>query len=155
MHRFILSFVVAVAIARWAARRPRRRLRWIYALAAALEAQRLGLDVVLVCKRKAGRSGYLFFGAPNQRSTAQPPRDFYLYFLQPFDPPYFKDEKRPDEVFFRLKHRDDDFEQALKLYAGAREQATTSSGSSEISSGWCRMMSPQNIVVRPRSATSF
>ena len=37
-------------------------------------------------ERKAGRSGYLFFGAPNERSTAQPPRDFYLYFLPPFEP---------------------------------------------------------------------
>jgi len=82
-------------------------------------------------ERKAGRSGYLFFGAPNQRSTAQPPRYFYLYFLQPFDPPYFKDEKRPDEVFFRLKHRDDDFDRVLKLYAGAREQAATASGSNK------------------------
>jgi hypothetical protein len=34
-------------------------------------------------ERKAGRSGYLFFGAPNERSTAQPPRDFYIYFIQP------------------------------------------------------------------------
>ncbi len=82
-------------------------------------------------ERKAGRSGYLFFGAPNQRSTAQPPRDFYLYFLQPFDPPYFKDEKKPDEVFLRLKSRDDDFDKALKLYAGAREQASTASGSNK------------------------
>ena len=79
-------------------------------------------------ERKSERSGYLFYGAPNERSTAQPPRDFYLYFLQPHDPPYFKDEKKPDEVFFRLKHRDDAFEDALKLYAGAREQATTASG---------------------------
>ena len=74
-------------------------------------------------ERKAGRSGYLFFGAPNERSTAQPPRDFYLYFLQPFEPPYFKDEKKADEVFFRLKHRDDAFDRRCKLYAGAREQA--------------------------------
>jgi len=82
-------------------------------------------------ERKAGRSGYLFFGAPNERSTAQPPRDFYLYFLQPFDPPYFKDEKKADEVFFRLKSRDDDFDRTLKLYAGAREQASTASGSNK------------------------
>ena len=54
-------------------------------------------------ERHAGRSGYLFFGAPNERSTAQPERDFYLYFLQPFDAPYFKDEKKADEVFFKLK----------------------------------------------------
>jgi energy-coupling factor transporter ATP-binding protein EcfA2 len=39
-------------------------------------------------ERKSERSGYLFFGAPNERSTAQPPRDFYLYFLQPHDAPY-------------------------------------------------------------------
>ena len=79
-------------------------------------------------ERKVGRSGYLFFGAPNERSNTQPPRDFYLYFLQPFDAPYFKDEKKADEVFFRLKNRDDAFERALKLYAGAREQAATASG---------------------------
>ena len=34
--------------------------------------------------RKASRQGYLFFGPPNERSTAVPPRDFYLYFVQPF-----------------------------------------------------------------------
>jgi len=82
-------------------------------------------------ERKAGRDGYLFFGAPNERSTAQPVRDFYLYFVQPFEAPYFKDEKRPDEVFFRLKQKDDVFDKALKLYAGAREQATTASGSNK------------------------
>ena len=79
-------------------------------------------------ERRAGRSGYLFFGAPNERSTAQPPRDFYLYFLQPFDAPYFKNEKRADEVFFKLKDRDATFDRALSLYAGAREQAAASSG---------------------------
>jgi hypothetical protein len=32
-------------------------------------------------ERKAARIGYLFFGAPNERSTAVPQRDFYLYFI--------------------------------------------------------------------------
>jgi len=82
-------------------------------------------------ERRAGRSGYLFFGAPNERSTAQPPRDFYLYFLQPFDAPYFKDEKKADEVFFKLKDRDDTFDRTLRLYAGAREQAAAASGSNK------------------------
>ena len=82
-------------------------------------------------ERRAGRSGYLFFGAPNERSTAQPPRDFYLYFLQPFDAPYFKDEKKADEVFFKLKDRDAMFDRALSLYAGAHEQAVASSGSNK------------------------
>ena len=82
-------------------------------------------------ERKAGRGGYLFFGAPNERSTAQPPRDFYLYFIQLYDAPYFKDEHKADEVFFRLKKPDDAFNSALRLYAGAREQATTASGSNK------------------------
>jgi hypothetical protein len=82
-------------------------------------------------ERKAGRSGYLFFGAPNERSTAQPPRDFYLYFLPPFEPTPFRDELKADEVFFTLARRDETFERALKLYAGAREQAITASGSNK------------------------
>src|SRR3989442_181008 len=52
-------------------------------------------------EHKAARLGYLFFGAPNERNTAHPPRDFYFYFLQPYHPPYYKDEKEDDEVFFR------------------------------------------------------
>jgi energy-coupling factor transporter ATP-binding protein EcfA2 len=52
-------------------------------------------------EHKAARLGYLFFGAPNERNTAHPPRDFYLYFLQPYHPPYYKDEKKDDEVFCR------------------------------------------------------
>jgi hypothetical protein len=82
-------------------------------------------------ERQAGRLGYLFFGAPNERSTAQPPRDFYLYFLQPFEPPRFTDSRSPDEVFFKLARRDPDFEKALTLYAGAREQAVTAAGANK------------------------
>lgn len=78
--------------------------------------------------RKTGRSGYLFFGAPNERSTAQPPRDFYMYFLQPFDPPSFTDEKKPDEVFFRLQKMDDKVKDTIRKYGGAREQAMSASG---------------------------
>ena len=81
-------------------------------------------------ERKAARSGYLFFGAPNERSTAVPQRDFYLYFLQPHDPPRFKDMKEADEVFFRLKggSNDEAFQTALKSYAAALDLAATSSG---------------------------
>jgi energy-coupling factor transporter ATP-binding protein EcfA2 len=76
---------------------------------------------------KITRRGYLFFGAPNERSTAQPPRDFYIYFLQPFEPPHFDDQKLGDEVFFKLTHRDKPFQDALRLYAGAREMAASAS----------------------------
>ena len=79
-------------------------------------------------ERKAARKGYLFFGAPNERSTAAPPRDFYLYFIQPFEPPHFKDEKKPDELLFRLKHRDEDFQTALRGYAAALDLNSTASG---------------------------
>jgi hypothetical protein len=79
-------------------------------------------------ERKAARTGYLFFGAPNERSTAVPQRDFYIYFIQPNDPPRFKDDKASDEVFFRLKGTDEEFQTALKSYAAALDLAATSSG---------------------------
>ncbi len=79
-------------------------------------------------ERKAARLGYLFFGAPNERSTAVPPRDFYLYFIQPFETPHFKDEKKADEVFLRLTNTDDEFRTALYNYAAALDLASTSSG---------------------------
>lgn len=82
-------------------------------------------------ERNAARSGYLFFGAPNERSTAVPQRDFYLYFIQPNDPPYFTDSKDSDEVFFRLKGADDEFQTALKGYSAAQDLAITSSGHSK------------------------
>ena len=79
-------------------------------------------------ERKAARQGYLFFGAPNERSTAVPPRDFYLYFIQPFEAPYSKDEKKADEVFVRLANIDDDFRKTLSNYAAALDLGSTSSG---------------------------
>lgn len=79
--------------------------------------------------RNSPRAGYLFFGTPNERSTAAPPRDFYLYFLQPNQPPAFKNEKKSDEVFFRLKKPDDEFDRALRDYAAASELAAASTGS--------------------------
>jgi hypothetical protein len=74
------------------------------------------------------RSGYLFFGAPNDRPTAQPERDFYIYFIQPFEPPRFRDDNKADEVFFRLKGLDDDIRRHLSLYAAAQDLASTASG---------------------------
>lgn len=78
--------------------------------------------------RRVERDGYLFFGAPNDRPTAQPARDFYIYFIQPFEPPRFRDEHRPDEVFFRLKGLDDTIRRHLSFYAAAQDLASTASG---------------------------
>ena len=81
--------------------------------------------------RRVERVGYLFFGAPNDRPTAQPPRDFYIYFIQPFDPPRFRDEHLSDEVFFRLKGLDEDIKRHLAYYAAALDLASTSSGNAK------------------------
>lgn len=77
------------------------------------------------------RNGYLFLGAPNDRPTAQPERDFYIYFIQPFEPPRFRDEAKADEVFFRLKGLDDAIKRHLAFYAAAQELASTASGAAK------------------------
>ncbi len=74
----------------------------------------------------ADRMGYLFMGAPNERSTAQPPRDFYVYFIQPYDEPHFTDEEKTDEVFVRLARPEKEFTDALRRYAGATAKAKES-----------------------------
>lgn len=79
-------------------------------------------------EKKASRKGYLFFGTPNERPTAVPPTDFYLYFVQTFDPPRFKDEKKDDEVFFLPKSIDDAFRANIRKYAAALDLASSSSG---------------------------
>lgn len=75
------------------------------------------------------RPGYVFFGAPSERSTAQPPRDFYVYILPPFvdGPPVVPPAPDADEVIFSLQGVGADFEALVRSYAGARELATTGS----------------------------
>ena len=79
-------------------------------------------------EHRVDRNGYLFFGAPNDRPTAQPERDFYIYFIQPFEPPRFRDENKADEVFLRLKGLDEAIKRHLSFYAAAQDLASTSSG---------------------------
>ncbi len=79
-------------------------------------------------ERRVERNGYLFFGAPNDRPTAQPERDFYIYFIQPFEPPRFRDDHKADEVFLRLKGLDDSIRRYLSFYASAQDLASTASG---------------------------
>lgn len=75
---------------------------------------------------KVTRPGYLFFGPPDERTTAQPPRDFYLYFLPPFLDRPWNDEKLPDETIFYLTGLDIIFENKIRLYAGAMAMANES-----------------------------
>ena len=92
------------------------------------EYRNLWGDEVIWGERNSGRMGWLFFGAPNERSTAYPPRDFYLYFIQPFETPKIKDEKRADELQFFLTNYDDTFKSALENYAAAIDLSGTASG---------------------------
>jgi hypothetical protein len=75
---------------------------------------------------KVMRPGYLFFGPPDERTTAQPPRDFYLYFLPPFFARAYNDQKLPDETIFYLSGLDNDFETKVRRYAGAQAMANES-----------------------------
>jgi len=72
---------------------------------------------------KVTRPGYLFFGPPDERTTAQPPRDFYVYLLPPFFDRQWHDEKLSDEVIFYLSATGAEFEEKVRLYAGARAMA--------------------------------
>jgi hypothetical protein len=82
-------------------------------------------------EKKATRFGYLFLGSPNERATTLPYRDFYLCFIEPFAPPAFKDEKKNDEVHFRLTGVDATFRSILRNYAAAVNLASTSSGNAK------------------------
>jgi len=64
------------------------------------------------------RRGYLFMGKPEDRSTAQPPEDYYIYFIPPYGNTDYRDDKKSDEIFFIFRH-DEDFKNNLKLYAAA------------------------------------
>ncbi len=83
---------------------------------------------VIWSERNSGRIGWLFFGTPNERSTAYPPRDFYLYFIQPFECPKIKDEKRSDELQFFLANYDQEFKTFLEMRAAAIDLYGASSG---------------------------
>ena len=96
-------------------------------------------------ERKVTRSGYLFFGTPDERSTAQPPRDFYVYMLPPFrdvlrtndfsrDVPRSDDFSRSssDEVIFQLTGLDQAFETSVRQYAGAHAMANEAASHREV-----------------------
>ena len=93
------------------------------------------------------RPGYLFMGAPNERSTAQPPRDFYIYFLQPYDEPNFADQELADETFVRLASPDEEFTAALRRYAGADALAGSSTEQHRLVYEQKRQQALQTMVV--------
>lgn len=77
--------------------------------------------------RKSFKRGWLFFGNPDERSTAVPQKDFYLYFLPPFTPVKYQKKETDDEMVFSFSDYDSDFETDLKHFAAATELALSSS----------------------------
>ncbi|HEX9441857.1 MAG TPA: DUF6079 family protein, partial [Roseiflexaceae bacterium] len=80
-------------------------------------------------ERRVMRPGYLFFGMPDERSTAQPERDFYLYMLplESREPP-----PRSDEVYVMLVP-DTEALAPLRRYAAAVAlRGAATSGSSQV-----------------------
>jgi energy-coupling factor transporter ATP-binding protein EcfA2 len=80
--------------------------------------------------RRASRIGYMFFGPPHQRSTAHPPRDFFIFFIQPFGMMSKFSQNEPTDVFFHF-NRQADIEHPLRRYAAALDLGATSSGKAQ------------------------
>ena len=86
-------------------------------------------------ERKVTRPGYLFFRPPDERTTAQPPRDFLLYVLPPFTERPWRGDSQPDEIVFRLSGVGQKFEDLVRRYAGARAMGNESASHREIYNG--------------------
>ncbi|MFC2055646.1 DUF6079 family protein [Chloroflexota bacterium] len=83
-------------------------------------------------EKKVTRPGYLFFGKPDDRSTAQPPRDFYVYFAPPFSEFKWNGDVQPNEVIFHLKSIGPEFEELIRCYAGSRTLANESASHRDV-----------------------
>jgi energy-coupling factor transporter ATP-binding protein EcfA2 len=81
---------------------------------------------------KVTRPGYLFLGKPDQRSTAQPPRDFYIYITPPFDSKDWNGDVSSNEIIFQFDALTDEFEAMLRYYAGARAMSNEAATHREI-----------------------
>lgn len=76
---------------------------------------------------KMFRKGWLFFGVPDERPTAVPEKDFYLFFIPPFNTPRYKDTGKSDELILKLKNMDQEFDSALRYFAATNSLAQISS----------------------------
>lgn len=82
--------------------------------------------------RNVNRPGWMFLGSPNERETAKPPLDYYMYFIQPYNPPKQKKEYiRSDEVLFILQNADGDFDRCLNYYAAAIDLHASATGNAK------------------------
>jgi len=73
------------------------------------------------------REGYLFMGLPDERSTAQPERDFYIHIMPPYESHGSTVKNLQDEVYLYFKSTDE-FRETLELFAAASSLALISEG---------------------------
>jgi hypothetical protein len=76
---------------------------------------------------KCERTGYIFMGNPNERSTTQPQQHFYIYFMPIFDNTAKKHTNEIDSVFFLMDDLSDELKQMITLYGSAVSQEGSSS----------------------------
>lgn len=77
--------------------------------------------------RNIFREGYLFMGLPSEKSTAQPPQDFYIFIMPPFGNKADKSQELEDEVRIYFKPSDE-FKDEVARYAAASLLADISGG---------------------------
>lgn len=63
--------------------------------------------------------GYIFMGNPNERSTAQPEQNFYIYFMPIFNKAKLKHGNEPDSIYVHMEKVSDEMKELLELYAAA------------------------------------
>ena len=73
------------------------------------------------------REGYLFMGIPEERSTAQPERDFYIHIMPPYGINNPKIKNLSDEIYLFFEG-DNKFKEMLSLYAASMSLAQISEG---------------------------
>lgn len=77
------------------------------------------------------REGYLFMGLPEERSTTQPERDFYIHIMPPFGDVSVTTHDVDGEVYFYFHfyfNGSDEFKEWMRQFAAANAQADLSEG---------------------------
>lgn len=69
--------------------------------------------------RMCTRAGYIFMGNPAAKSTTQPRRHFYIYFMPIYDEAAKKHQNEEDGVFFLLDGLSDKFKEVVAYYGAA------------------------------------
>lgn len=68
---------------------------------------------------KTYRSGYIFMGTPDEKSTTQPRQHFYIYFMPIFDETKKARNTDSDEMYFIMDGVSEEFKETIILYGAA------------------------------------